>query len=81
MNDKKYKYDVAFSFVKDDEPLATAINDLIQDRVSTFLYSERQEEIAGTNGEETFNTVFGEVVLFIEISFRTNNSNCIPRFS
>jgi hypothetical protein len=31
-----YEFDVAFSFVKDDEPVATELNDLIQDRLSTF---------------------------------------------
>ena len=31
-----YKYDVAFSFVAQDESL-TEINDLLQDRLKTFL--------------------------------------------
>ena len=59
MNKNKYKYDVAFSFLAEDEDLATQINDLIQDRVNTFLYSRKQDAIAGTDGEKTFNRVFG----------------------
>lgn len=70
MSEKKYKYEVAFSFVKDDEPLATAINDLIQERVATFLYSKRQEEIAGTDGEKSFNAVFGEESRIVVVLYR-----------
>lgn len=54
----EFKYDVAFSFLSEDEPLATRLNDLLGGRVSTFLYSDRQEEIAGTDGMETFARVF-----------------------
>lgn len=70
MSEKKYKYEVAFSFIKEDEPLATAINDLIQERVATFLYSKHQEEIAGTDGEKTFNTVFGEESRTVVVLYR-----------
>lgn len=55
---QEYKYDVAFSFLADDEELATEINSLIQDRLATFIYSEKQKELAGTDGEQTFNRVF-----------------------
>lgn len=70
MSEKKYKYEVAFSFIKEDEPLATAINDLIQEHVATFLYSKHQEEIAGTDGEKTFNTVFGEESRTVVVLYR-----------
>jgi hypothetical protein len=48
MASDQYKYEVAFSFLAQDEALATGLNDLLQDRLATFLYSERQKEIAGT---------------------------------
>ena len=60
MNGRSYNYDVALSFLAQDERLATELNDLLQDRLKTFLYSKRQGEIAGTDGEQTFNKVFGE---------------------
>jgi hypothetical protein len=60
MNQDSFKYDVAFSFLAQDEALASELNDLLQDRLKTFLYSKEQEAIAGTDGEETFNKVFGE---------------------
>jgi hypothetical protein len=69
---KDYKYEVAFSFLKEDEPLASRINDLMQDRLSTFIYSKKQEEIAGKDGEETFNRVFGEEALIVVVLYRQN---------
>jgi len=70
MGDETYKYDVAFSFLAGDESLATQINDLLQERLSTFLYSKRQGEIAGTDGEKTFNTVFGEESRVVVVLYR-----------
>ena len=70
MNDEDYKYDVAFSFLEEDEDLATDINDLIQDRVTTFIYSRKQAEIAGTDGEETFNRVFGSEARTVFVLYR-----------
>lgn len=70
MNAEPYKYDVAFSFCVQDEPLANQLNDLLQDRVSTFLYSRKQGEIAGTDGEKTFNTVFGKESRVVVVLYR-----------
>jgi hypothetical protein len=67
-----YKYDVAFSFLSQDEALATEINDLVQDRLKTFLYSKRQGEIAGTDGEKTFNRVFGQESRVVAILYRSD---------
>lgn len=59
MSERKFEYDVAFSFLAEDEPVANQINALIKGRLKTFVYSERQSELAGTDGEKTFNEVFG----------------------
>jgi hypothetical protein len=56
--DKKYEYEVAFSFGKEDEVLATQVNDLIRDRISTFLYSEQQKEAGGNDGIEYYTKKF-----------------------
>jgi hypothetical protein len=72
---KDYKYEVAFSFLKEDELLAIKINDLIQDRLSTFIYSKKQEEVAGTDGEETFNRVFSEEARIVVVLYRQNWGN------
>lgn len=70
MNEKEFKYEVAFSFLAEDEGIAAQINDLIQDRVKTFLYSKKQEELAGTDGEETFNRVFGSEARIVFVLYR-----------
>ena len=46
-----FEYDVAFSFHSLDENIAFEINDRLQDRYRTFLYSEKQNDLAGRNGE------------------------------
>jgi hypothetical protein len=53
-----FQYDIAFSFTKEDEGVATQINDRLQDRHRTFLYSKAQEKLVGTDGEDTFSAVF-----------------------
>jgi hypothetical protein len=70
MTPSDYKYDIAFSFLAQDEPLATEINDLLQDRLKTFLYSKQQGEIAGTDGEEGFGKVFGEEARIVVVLYR-----------
>lgn len=55
---ENYKYEVAFSFLKEDESIASEINDMLQDRMQTFLYSKEQENLAGRDGEESFNEIF-----------------------
>jgi hypothetical protein len=66
----QFKYDVAFSFLKEDEALATELNDLIQDRLLTFLYSRRQEDVAGTDGEKIFNSVSGAEARIVVVLYR-----------
>lgn len=58
----EFKYEGAFSFLQDDEQLALEIADRVRDRVSVgvFIYSERQDELVGTDGVEAFSRSFGE---------------------
>ena len=65
-----YKYEVAFSFLQQDESLAQSLNDLLQDRTSTFIYSERQKEIAGKDGELLLKKVFGCEARIVVILYR-----------
>jgi hypothetical protein len=70
--EEAYKYDVAFSFLKEDERLAEQLNELLRDRLATFLYSKRQEELAGTDGEIRFNEVFGSEARIVVVLYRDN---------
>jgi len=72
MKKEKFKYDVAFSFLAEDEQEATKIDDLLKNRLNTFLYSKKQEEIAGTDGEETFHNVFGKESRIVVVLYRKN---------
>src|SRR5262245_5254540 len=67
---KDFQYDIAFSFTKEDEGIATRINDLLQDRYRTFLYSRAQEKLVGTDGEETFGAVFKEQARSVTVLLR-----------
>src|SRR5690606_38182685 len=67
---KHFEYDVAFSFLASDEDLASRLNDLIKPRLTTFLYSKRQTEIAGADGEQRFNAIFGNEARTVVILYR-----------
>jgi hypothetical protein len=69
-NDDAFKYDIAFSFVGEDEGLATQLNDRLQDRYRTFLYSKAQQQLAGTDGEKIFNAVFGKEARIVAVLLR-----------
>lgn len=69
--DEVPKYDVAFSFCAEDELLAQELNDLIEDRYATFLYSKRQEVLAGTDGEQSFSRVFGTESRLVVVFYRS----------
>lgn len=68
--DTDFEYDVAFSFTQQDEALAAQLNDLVADRLKTFLYSERQKEIAGTDGQASFSDVYGKKARIVVILYR-----------
>lgn len=68
--EKIFDYEVAFSFLQQDENLAFEISDLINDRFSTFIYSEHQKELAGSDGEKTFNEVFGDKARIVIVLYR-----------
>jgi hypothetical protein len=55
---KKYKYDVAFSFLQEDERVVIKVDELLNRRVSTFVYSSKQNEMVGKDGIEEFTRVF-----------------------
>ena len=65
-----FNYDVAFSFLEADQVLAITIDNLLKDRLKTFIYTDRQAEIAGTDGEKIFNQVFGKEARMVVILYR-----------
>src|SRR5262249_14316065 len=50
-NDDGFKYDIAFSFVKEDEGLATQLNDHLRDRYRTFYTLGPRSSWSGRRGK------------------------------
>ena len=44
MTTEVYQFDVAISFLQQDENLAIQLNALLKDSVKTFLYSEQEKK-------------------------------------
>ena len=70
MDEKEYKYDVAFSFLSGDEALAHRLERQLGGRVTTFLYSKVQEQLAGKDGELEFARVFGNEARIVVVLYR-----------
>ena len=66
----EYEYDVALSFLVQDEPLATQLANILEERHRVFLYSRKQEQLAGTDGEKTFNDVFAKQARVVIVLYR-----------
>ena len=66
----EYIYEVGFSFLKQDELIAYDLNDHIQDRLSTFIYSKKQEDLGGTDVEKNINKVFYEEARVVVVLYR-----------
>lgn len=52
------QYDVALSFLHRDEALAVQVQNALSENLEVFIYSKRQEELAGTDGLESFREAF-----------------------
>ena len=63
-------YDVAFSFLSQDEPLANDLASQLQGRAEVFIYSERQKEAAGTDGMDFYSTIFGAAAKVCVVLYR-----------
>jgi hypothetical protein len=57
-DEEKFEYDVALSLRHGDLGLADEIKLAIDPPLRCFLYARKQEEIAGSDGLDTFRTVF-----------------------
>ncbi len=71
MTDATLGYDVAISFLNDDLALAQRLRDGLSSQLRVFVYVDRQEELAGTDGLETFRKVFRHDSRLVVVLFRT----------
>ena len=65
-----FKYDVALSFLAEDESLAISLADRLRDRMEVFVYSERQKELAGRDGMDEFTEIFRTKVRVCVVLYR-----------
>ncbi|MFL6336063.1 MAG: hypothetical protein ACJ754_22375 [Pyrinomonadaceae bacterium] len=65
-----FKYEAAFSFVQKDEQLSLQIADRIRDRLSVFVYSERQEVFAGTDGVDQHSRIYEDEARVVVVLYR-----------
>lgn len=70
VTEQTYEFDIAISFGVKDEGFAKALHDLLRGRLQVFLYSKQQELLAGTDGEQRFNEVFGSRSKLVVVLFR-----------
>jgi hypothetical protein len=52
------RYDVAISFLSQDEPAALKLHGQLGETFFVFVYSKQQEQLAGTDGLESFRLAF-----------------------
>lgn len=70
MQTAQFEYDIALSFVAKDESIATQLTHELEGRLKVFLYSRQQEQLAGTDGEKTFNEVFSKQARLVVVLYR-----------
>jgi hypothetical protein len=51
-------FDIAISFLHEDLGTATLLRDALAESFEVFIYTKKQEELAGTDGLESFRSVF-----------------------
>ncbi|MFZ1685556.1 MAG: hypothetical protein WAU88_15675 [Candidatus Zixiibacteriota bacterium] len=64
------QFDIAFSFLAKDEGVALAISNSFAGSLSAFIYSEKQTDLIGTDGEERLNRVFGKQARMVVVLYR-----------
>ena len=63
-------FDVAISFLNEDHGLATELRDKLGEQLDVFVYSRKQDEVAGTDGIESFRAVFRSRSKLVVVLYR-----------
>lgn len=67
--------DVAFTFLSPDLGLAEELARLLRDHVSTFVFSEHQKDLAGTDGVAQFTSIYQKRARFVVVLYRDGYGN------
>jgi len=68
---KDYDFDIAISFLTQDEALALELRDRLSPNTDVFVYSKKQEDLAGTDGLESFRAAFGSRARLVVVLYRS----------
>lgn len=66
----EFKYDVAISFLRQDEEIALELYDMLKNRLDVFYYADKQETLVGKDGEEEFGRVFRDSSRVVVVLYR-----------
>jgi len=66
----QFEYDVAFSFLADDQTSALQLGDMLSDRYRTFVFPKEQEKLVATDGQESFTEIFGKTARCVVVLYR-----------
>src|SRR6266542_4998174 len=64
------EFEIAFSFLTRDEPLAVRLNNHFKERYNTFIYLDVQDQLAGVNAIEKFTSIFKNQSRVVVVLFR-----------
>ena len=70
ISNRDYKYDIAISFLQQDEPVALDLHERLSPNFDVFVYSKKQEDLAGTDGTESFRKAFREDSRIVVVLYR-----------
>lgn len=70
MANPPFKHDVALSFLSTDELIAIQLHDSLSAQLDVFVYSKRQEELAGTEGLATLRQAFRAEARVVVVLYR-----------
>lgn len=71
MSEAKAHYDIALSFCHEDLSVALAIGERLGDAFRIFVYAKRQDDVAGTDGLESFRDIFRNRCTLAVVLFRS----------
>lgn len=67
-----FEYDIAISFLQEDEQLALNLLAELKSQFDVFIYSKRQDKLAGTDGQNTFTDIFSKKSRAVLVLYREN---------
>jgi len=70
LRSREYQYDIAISFLHQDEPIALDLYEQLSQNFKVFVYSKKQEDLAGTDGTESFRKAFREDSRLVIVLYR-----------